>query len=69
MEKNLKKNIYVCVLESLCSIPKLAQHCKSTIIFKELKFKIQKLIGFQENQSKNFNSKKKFPCKVLIVQM
>ena len=32
MEKNLKKNRYMCTTESLCYMPELTQHCKSTIL-------------------------------------
>ena len=34
MEKNM--NIYMCKTESLCCIPELTQHCKSTILKKKL---------------------------------
>ena len=31
MEKNIKKNVYLCITESLCCTAEIKQHCKSTI--------------------------------------
>ena len=38
MEKNLKKNRYIYITESLGCAPKLIQHCKSTTVLKEVLF-------------------------------
>ena len=39
MEKNTKKNVYMCITESLAAQPKLTQHCKLTILQQKNKFK------------------------------
>ena len=32
MEKNMEKQVYMCITESLCCTAELTQHCKSTIL-------------------------------------
>ena len=48
MGKNLKKNRYMCITDSLCSTPTLTQHGKSAILQYKTKIK----------ENKNNNNKK-----------
>ena len=32
MERNIKRNVYVCITESLCCTTEINTHCKSTVL-------------------------------------
>ena len=62
MMENIKKNIYICITESLCYIPEI----NTTLWINRISIKINKRAGFQGDEA-NILVKGKSICKGQVV--